>query len=188
MTEDPAPSEVKGYWFTTARRYVLQNFGQEAVDAVAAHMGTVYGPLLASALHSEWYPEESLRSMLAALDVVIAKHDPGQYVRVIEEASLVGIHHFFRALLRLVPPGTMLRKIPTMWSILRRGAGRVVVETDDTGGVVRYSLFPYFDDPLYRLMTKGAIQSLMTLCGTRHARVELGTHTRDSLVVDVRWA
>lgn len=187
MTAASGASEVKGYWFTTARRYVLEGFGPDALDTIVAHMGDEHGPVLATGLASEWYPEESLRHLLAALHAVLAKESGPEYVRVTEEASLVAIHHFFRALLRLVPPAMMLRKIPTMWSILRRGAGHVVVETSDDGGVVRYSRFPYFDDPLYRLMTKGAIQALMTLCGT-DARIELGEHTRDSLVVQVHWA
>lgn len=183
MTERLPPSEVKGLWFTSARRYVLESFGQDALDAVVAHMGPEHGAILGSALSSEWYPEEPLQRLLAAFDEVLARGDPAEFVHVTEEASLVGIHHFFRALLRLVPPGMMLRKIPTMWNIMRRGPGRVEGET---GGIVRYSRFPFFDDALYRLMTKGAIQALMQLCGTR-ADVELGAHTSDSLVVEVRW-
>jgi hypothetical protein len=99
----------------------------------------------------------------------------------------MAVHHFFRALLRLVPPATMLRKVPTMWGLIRRGAGRVVVDADETHAVVRYGEFPYFDDLNYRLLTLGAIRSLMTLCGATGARVELGAHTRDSLRVDVTY-
>jgi hypothetical protein len=39
----------------------------------------------------------------------------------------------------------------------------------------------------YRLLTLGAVRSLMTLCGARQARVELAVHTRDSLAVDVAY-
>jgi hypothetical protein len=186
MTERTPPSEVKGLWFTAARRYALESFGQDALDALVAHMGPAHGAILGSALSSEWYPEEPLQRLLAACHEVLARGDPAEFVHVTEEASLVAIHHFFRALLRLVPPGTMLRKIPTMWNIMRRGPGGVRVETGATGGVVRYSRFPYFDDVHYRLMTKGAIRALMQLCGTA-ADVELGPHTSDSLVVEVSW-
>ena len=186
MTERIPPSEVKGLWFTVGRRYVLENLGQDALDAIVAHMGPEHGAILGSALPSEWYPEETLRRTLAAMNAVMAKGDPAAFVHTIEEASLLGIHHFFRALLRVVPPGMMLRKIPTMWNIMRRGPARIAVETADDGGVVRYGNFPYFDDPLYRLLAKGAIQALMRLCGTR-ADVELAEHTSDSLTVEVRW-
>jgi hypothetical protein len=186
MAERLPPSEVKGFWFTVPRRYVLENFGEAALEAVVAHMGPAHGPILDSALPSEWYPEETLTRLLAACDAVLAQGNPAEFVHIVEETSLLAIHHFFRALLRLVPPAMMLRKIPTMWNIMRRGPGRVVVEAGDTGGVVHYSRFPYFDDTLYRLLTQGAIQALMRLCGTR-ADVVLAEHTSDSLVVDVRW-
>jgi hypothetical protein len=97
------------------------------------------------------------------------------------------VHHFFRALLRLVPPQTMLRKVPTMWSLIRRGAGRVAVEADDSHAVVRYCEFPYFDDVHYRLLSVGALRSLMTLCGKKNPRVEIAAYTRDSLTVDIGW-
>jgi hypothetical protein len=187
MTEPPVPSEVKGLWFTVGRRYVLENFGQDALDEVTAHMGAEHGAVVTTALPSEWYPEATLQRTLAALNVVLAKKNPAEFVRMTEEASLLGIHHFFRALLRIVPPALMLRKIPTMWSIMRRGPAHVEVETGPSGGVVRYSGFPYFDDTLYRLLTKGAIQSMMTLCGTRDAQVELVKHTSDTLTVEVHW-
>jgi hypothetical protein len=186
MTERLPPSEVKGLWFTVGRRYVLENAGQESLDAIMAHMGSAHGAIFGSALPSEWYPEETLQRTLAALDAILAEGNHAEFVRVTEEASLLGIHHFFRALLRIVPPGMMLRKIPTMWNIMRRGPASVVVETGDEGGEVKYSGFPYFADTHYRLRTKGAIQALMTLCGTR-ADVELGEHTPDSLLVHVRW-
>jgi hypothetical protein len=187
MTDPLLPSEVKGLWFTIGRRYVLENFGQDALDEITAHMGTDHGAVVTSALPSEWYPEATLQRTLAALNVVLAKKNPAEFVRIIEEASLLGIHHFFRALLRIVPPGMMLRKIPTMWSIMRRGSGHVEVETGDDIGVVQYSRFPYFDDTLYRLLTKGAIQSMMTLCGTPDAQVDLVKHTTDALTVEVHW-
>ncbi len=186
MAERLPPSEVKGLWFTVPRRYVLENYGQEALDALVANMGPEHGAVFATALPSEWYEEETLRRLLVACHAVLARGNADEFVHVVEECSMLAIHHFFRALLRLVPPAMMLRKIPTMWNIMRRGPGRVEVETGDGAGVVRYGRFPYFDDGLYRLMTKAAIRALMRLCGTK-AQVELGPHTSDSLVVEVSW-
>jgi hypothetical protein len=180
-------SEVKGLWFTVGRRYLLERYGQETVDACVARLGERHGSVLTDPLASEWYPEEALQQMLAVLDVVVAHGDQALYVQIIEEGSLLAVHHFFRALMRLVPPPTMLRKIPTMWTLVRRGPGRVAVEIDEHHGVIRYSSFPYFDDVHYRLLTLGAIRSLLTLCGAKNARVELAGHTHDSLVVDVTY-
>lgn len=180
-------SEVKGLWFTVGRRFIVERYGQEMLDACVARLGERHGPVLRDPLPSEWYPEEALQQTLGVLDVVVAQGDQAVYVDIIEECSLLAVHHFFRALLRLVPPQTMLRKVPTMWGLIRRGAGKVVVEADETQAVVRYGEFPYFDDVHYRLLTLGAIRSLMTLCGTTQARVELAAHTHDSLTVAVAY-
>jgi hypothetical protein len=180
-------SEVKGLWFTVGRRYILERYGQEMLDTCVARLGDKHGSVLRDPLPSEWYPEETLQQMLGVLDVVVARGDQALYVDIIEESSLLAVHHFFRALLRLVPPPTMLRKVPTMWSLIRRGAGRVVVEADETQAWVWYTEFPYFDDVHYRLLTLGAIRSLMTLCGSTTAHVELAAHTHESLTVSVSY-
>jgi len=180
-------SEVKGLWFTVGRKYILETYGQETLDVCVARLGERHGAVLAEPLSSAWYPEETLQQTLGVLHVVVAGEDTELYVRMVEECSLLAVHHFFRALLRLVPPATMIRKVPKMWTLIRRGAGHVTVEADETHAVVRYSEFPYFDDVNYRLLTLGAVRSLMTLCGARQARIELAAHTHDSLAVDVAY-
>ncbi|HEY3822581.1 MAG TPA: hypothetical protein VGL81_35695 [Polyangiaceae bacterium] len=180
-------SEVKGLWFTVGRKYILETYGQETLDTCVARIGGRHGAILAEPLSSAWYPEESLQQTLGVIHVVVAREDPELYVRMMEECSLLAVHHFFRALLRLVPPPVMLRKIPKMWTLIRRGLGQVTVAADETHALVRYSEFPYFDDVNYRLLTLGAVRSLMILCGAQHARVELAAHTRDSLAVDVAY-
>jgi hypothetical protein len=180
-------SEVKGLWFTVGRSYIVETYGQEMLAQCVERLGDRHGRIFAEALPSEWYPEETLQQTLGVLDVVVARGDQREYVRMIEECSLVAVNRFFRALLRLVPPPTMLRKIPTMWTLIRRGAGRVTVEADDTHAVVRYSEFPYFEDVHYRLLTIGAIRALLTLCGARDGQVEVAAYTPDSITMDVRY-
>jgi hypothetical protein len=184
----PRPvSEVKGLWFVVGRRYVLEKYGAAALQQCVGLLGERHAAVLASPLASEWYPEEALQQMLGVLDLVVARSDPDEFVRVIEDCSLIAINHFFRTLLRLVPPATMLRKIPTMWALIRRGAGRVAVEATDHEAVVRYSAFPYFGDVHYRLLTIGAIRSLLTLCDARGGSVEVLSHSEDTLIVQARW-
>jgi len=180
-------SEVKGLWFTVGRSYIVENYGPEILAACIERLGERHGLIFAEALPSEWYPEETLQQTLGVLDVVVARGDQREYLRLIEECSLIAVNRFFRALLRLVPPPTMLRKIPTMWTLIRRGAGRVAVEADDAGAIVRYSEFPYFEDVHYRLLTVGAIRALLTLCGARGGRVDVAEYTPDSITMDVRY-
>jgi hypothetical protein len=188
MAPSQPVNEVKGLWFTVGRKYILETYGQETFDACVARLGERHGAVLAEPLSSAWYPEETLQQTLGVLHVVVAREDTEVYVRIIEECSLLAVHHFFRALLRLVPPATMLRKVPKMWTLIRRGTGSVAVDADETHAVLRYRDFPYFDDVNYRLLTLGAVRSLMTLCGARQARVELAAHTHDSLTVDVAYS
>ena len=182
-----AVSEVKGLWFVVGRRYVVDNFGPELLDECVARLGDRIGHVLAEPIASEWYPEETLQQTLSVLDVVVAGGDQETFVRMLTECSLLAVNHFFRALLRLVPAPTMLRKIPTMWSRIRRGAGRVAVEADDTHAVVRYDEFPYFDDVHYRLLTLAAVRSLVILCGARHARIDITAYSPDTLTLDVTY-
>jgi hypothetical protein len=193
MRTPQAASEVKGLWFVIGKRYVLETYGVRVLEECRTLLGERHGAALADPLPSQWYPEETLQQMLAVLDLVIARGDPNAFVKIIESCSLLAVNHFFRTLLRLVPPATMLRKIPTMWTLIRRGAGRVVVEAGDAHAVIRYSEFPYFDDVHYRLLTVGAIRSLLTLCTGKSAesqdvRVEIADHSQDTLTVHVRWA
>lgn len=180
-------SEVKGLWFTVARRYLVETYGPGKLAECVAYLGEPWGPMLSDPLPSAWYPEEALQDTLRMLDEVVVGGDQEEFIRVLEQCSLLAVNTFFRALLRLVPAPTMLRKVPTMWTLIRRGVGKVVVEAEDTSAVVRYSEFPYFHDLRYRLLTLAAIQSLMILCGRRDARVRLGAHTHDSLLVHVAY-
>jgi hypothetical protein len=184
--KEPA-SEVKGLWFVVGRRYVLDHYGQEMLDDCVARLGERNGQALSAPIASQWYPEETLQQTLAVLDVVVAQGDQEAFSRILLECSLLAVNIFFRALLRLVPPPTMLRKIPTMWTLIRRGAGRVVVEADEVHAVVRYSEFPYFDDVHYRLLTIAAVRSLMVLCGARQARLDLAAYSPDTLTLEVSY-
>jgi hypothetical protein len=184
----PRPvSEVKGLWFVVGRRYVLEQHGAAALRECIALLGERHGSVLESPLASQWYPEEALQQVLGVLDLVVARSDPEEFVRIVESCSLIAINHFFRTLLRLVPPVTMLRKIPTMWTLIRRGVGRVVVEAEGHQAIVRYSEFPYFGDVHYRLLTVGAIRALLTLSGATTGSVEILSHAEDTLTVRVRW-
>jgi hypothetical protein len=187
MPEPRPVSEVKGLWFVVGRRYVLENHGARVLEQCIALLGEKYGAVLESPMASVWYPEEALQQTLGVLDLVIAGGDPAEFVRVIEGCSLLAVNSFFRTLLRLVPPATMLRKIPTMWTLIRRGAGRVRVEAGPDEAIAGYSEFPYFDDAHYRLLTVGAIQSLLTLCKAENPRVDVTSHTRDALTVRAVW-
>lgn len=166
-------NEVKGVWFVTARDYVAERHGQARLDAMVQRMGPQMGPTLADPAVSAWYPEGHLQAMLRALDAELAAGDPDRFVDEIVGCSEQGMGRFFRSLARLASPGFVLRQSPTTWKMLRRGPGTMQAQRVDGGTLIRYREFPYFHDPLYRLMAVGTVQSLVEVSTGARVAVEV---------------
>jgi hypothetical protein len=181
-----APSEVKGLWLSTARKFLLDKHGLRTLDDVARAMGA-HGDALREPLASAWYPEEALQAGLDAMNRVLAFEDPERFRLVMETCADCGINTFFRALIRLGTPPFVLRKIPAMWSRIRRGDAFVTVDADDESAVVHYERFPFFYDANYRVMTVAALRTLMRTCAGRDPRVEIVRYQRDALDVSISY-
>ncbi len=178
-------SEIKGVWLVTAKRFVLASHGQEALDAIASHLAPESRGAVLEPVTSAWYPEEVLQGALAGIHREVAKQSDEVYLRMMRECTELGVSRFFRVLLRLSTPGFVLAQVPSMWAHIRRGAGKVTVESTPDGTLVRYREFPYFDDPRYRLLTQGSLQGLMKLTTRQQPRVRLGEFGSDWLDVHV---
>jgi hypothetical protein len=107
------------------------------------------------------------------------------FVRVMEEVTLDGVGRFFRLVLALASPSFVVRKVPVLWTRMRRGAGRVDVQVEPTHVRLLYRDFPYFDDELYRLMTVGTLRGVARAAGAKAPTVEIVRWSADSLDVDV---
>jgi hypothetical protein len=180
-------SEVKGVWFTTSRRYILETVGEEALVTMSHRVDRAYRDLIVNPFPSEWYPERALQQALHAMYVVIAHNDDEAFTEVMEGCTRLGVNHFFRALMRMASPAVILRKTPAMWNHIRRGAGAVAVEADDVSATLRYTSFPYFRDPNYRLLTVGAVRALVRVCGGEVRGLEVVGHAWDSMTVRVTY-
>jgi hypothetical protein len=187
MTEI-AQSEVRGLWFTTARRYVMEQGGDEWLEAMAHRMDRAYRDVILAPDASEWYPERALQQSLGAMHAVIAGGRDELFVDAMEACTTLGINVFFRLLMRLGSPTLVLRKAPAMWNHIRRGAGHVAVESDEAGGVLRFTEFPYFRDLHYRLLTIGAVRALVTVCGRDRPRIDVVDFDWNRLTVRVMFA
>lgn len=178
-----ATSEVKGAWFVSAQAYL----GAEgALPAVLAAVPPTHRGALADPVPSAWYPEASLKATLDAMRRVHAPA-PAAFVDAIDACTVIGTSRFFRALLALSTPGFVLRRVPTMWSKIRRGAGTVEVETDEGTATLRYRAFPYFADENYRLLTVGSLRAVVRTTTGRTPSVEIVQATDLDLDVRVRW-
>ncbi len=178
-------SEVKGVWFATARRFVRERYGPEAHEAIAAAVDAEHHDTIADPLASEWYPEEALQQGMAAMGRVLAHGDSERLGLALEACTDLGINHFFRALLRLGSPAMVLRKVPTMWSLIRRGDAVVTAAADDEQATIRYENFPYFYDANYRLMTLASLRTVVRICAGRVPRLDIVSYERDALSVQV---
>ena len=181
-------SEVRGIWFTTARRYILERGGEEWIDAMAVRLDRSYRDVFLAPDASEWYPERALQQALGAMHAVIAGGLDDVFVDAMEECTLLGINQFFRLLMRLGSPTIVLRKAPAMWNHIRRGAGHVDVDADEAGGELRFTRFPYFRDLHYRLLTIGVTRALVTVCGRPRPLIDVASFDWDRMTVKVRFA
>ena len=180
--------QVKGVWFTTARRYVLERHGDDTLARVAEEMPEAMRAALTAPLASLWYSEEALQQGMQAIHRVVADGDSDRFVAIMQACTELGVSHFFRALIRLGTPAMVLRKVPAMWSLIRRGpAARIAVDADAVRAVVSYADFPYFDDPNYRSLTVGSLRAVTWICARRVPRVEIVSHARDALSVIVSY-
>lgn len=184
---DDGRSEVRGLWFTTARRYVLELGGDDLLDAMTVRIDRAYRHVWLEPESSDWYPERALQQSLVAMHAVIAGGRDDVFVDTIESCTVLGINLFFRILMRLGSPVFVLRKAPAMWNHIRRGAGTVTVDVDETGGALHFASFPYFRDPNYRLLTAGVARALVTVCGRPRPEVDVSDFDYDRLTVRVRF-
>lgn len=79
MSEIPK-SEVRGLWFTTARRYIADRGGALGIEAVADRVSPAYRHAVLSPDANEWYPERALQQSLAAVHHVVADGSDDAFV------------------------------------------------------------------------------------------------------------
>lgn len=178
-------SEVKGAWFVTARSYVLERHGDAVLREIAESVGKEQQPAVLEPIASEWYPEEWLQQTLAAAHRIVAGGDEQEYVRFIEGCTEQGVSRFFSVLIEISTPSFILSKVPFMWDRIRRGPGQVTVSQEPTGSRIHYEKFPYFADPLYRLLTVGSLRAVVRRCTGAEPDVRIVDFSDDACTVDV---
>jgi hypothetical protein len=136
-------------------------------------------------LPTQWHPEELHARVLQATFEVLAKRDINRYERIIGDCTLLGVKTFARLVLSMSSPEFVLRRTPTLWSVLRRGPATLTVEQSGTLSVLRYRSFPFFADPLYRHYFRALLGALVRPALGRTPKVRLADHGDDSLDVEI---
>jgi hypothetical protein len=180
-------SEVKGIWFVTARRYLESTQSADTVAAVVEAIPRTHRSAMAEPLTSRWYPEEAMQQSLHAVHRLVARGDKDKMLEIFEACTVLGVNHFFRIALRVTSTAFVVRMMPAMWDRLRRGPGSLTVDVDDAGATLRYVGFPYFADPIYRLLVVGTVRPLIRLSTGKAASVDVAEWTDDSLRALVRF-
>ena len=116
-------SEIKGIWFVTARRLLLEKHPRD-LESVVFAMPREHRSAMAEPLASRWYPEEALQAALGAVHRLVARGDKDAMIDLLEDCTVIGINTFFRIALRLTSTSFALRLVPASWDHLRRGPAR----------------------------------------------------------------
>jgi hypothetical protein len=180
-------SEVKGVWFVTAKRYLLEDYGPELFDRYVAGVPEAHREWVREPLASRWYPEDMMRDAMASFYAEVAQGSNAAFTAAMERCALLGIHWFLQLLLSVTTPRYLLRLVPTALSQIRRGPVKVHIETREGGATLRFTGQPYAADLRYRLATPAIVRSLMSVCVGQSARATLTHFDESTHVCDVSW-
>lgn len=179
------PALVKGVWFVTARRHLLEVHGDAVLQAVARTMKDDNGRLLLEGLASEWYQEDAFQDAMRAVMEAHAHHDPAVFSEFIEACTVLGVNTFFRILLRITSPAFLMRKMPGLSRQYRRNDWICDAQADDHKAVLSWRNVPYMVDRNYRLYCVAMLAKCAELCtGKRPTVLTLG-HGDDWITLQV---
>lgn len=178
-------SEVKGVWFVSLAKHLEGKGRRKVLDGTFARLSPTHP--LRDPIASAWYPERDLQMALVALREAAGGLSSDAFATLMSDVTEEGIGRFFRVVLGLASPGFVFKNIPVMWSRIRRGAGKVVVDVQPEAAVVRYTDFPWFADENYRLLTVGSLRTLQRVAGAKGA-VEIVHRADDALTVKVSFS
>lgn len=178
---------MKGIWFVTSRRYVLQEYGHDVFERYVQAAPRAYRDLLRDPVVSRWYSEETLRDALAAFHAVVTGSNDATFQAAMERCTVLGVHWFLQILASVTTPSYLLRLLPPTLNQIRRGPVRVQVVTDVRSATLRFTGQPYADDPRYLLSTPAIVRSIVALCVGPVARARLTYHDLSTHVCEVTW-
>jgi hypothetical protein len=183
----PQVDLVKGVWFVTCRRYILERYGDVELHAMAARMRQENRAAIIEGLASTWYPEEAFGDALNAFMVEIAKGDPRAFSDAMEDCTVLGINTFFRILLRATSIPFVLRKIPVLSLQYRRNDWKCEVVADAHQATVHWTNCPYLADPNYRLFCAAMLRKTCEISSGKRPECSIASFTSSTIKIDLRY-
>jgi hypothetical protein len=178
---------VKGVWFVTARRYILEHRGETDLHAVAERMREEHRSTFLEPLASAWYHEDAFDDAVHAVMRALAHDDPVVFLRLMEDCTVLGIHTFFRILLRVTSLPFLLRKMPVLSRQYRRNDWTCDVEADDRHATIRFGRCPYLASPVYGLYVQAMLTKVCELGSGRRPECAVARSTPTSIVCELRY-
>lgn len=180
-----AEFQVKGTWFVVARDYVVEQHGEALALEMERYFDADVVDVWSDPSTVRWVPERALGQALMALHQLPCRGDLAAFERVCFECTGRGVDRFFTVLLSMASPDLVLKGVPTMWKLIRRGPARLSVRAVEGGSEVRYENFPYFDDARYRRLTRASLGALVERSRGVTPAVEVRDYGTDHLVAYV---
>jgi hypothetical protein len=180
-------SEVKGAWFMTARRYILQDHGEEVFKRYVEAAPEESREGLGEPVVSRWYAETVMRDGLESFYREVSHRDVEKFGAAMERCTVLGTHWFLQMLVSVSTPRYLLRLLPTALRQLRRGPVRMVVDVRENAATLRITHHPFSDHPCYRLATPAIMRAMLSLCVGQPARAVLTHFDETTQVVELGW-
>ena len=178
---------MKGIWFVTSRRYILQEYGSEVFERYVQTAPQRIRDTLRDPVVSRWYAEETLRDALVAFHAIVAGGDDAAFQAAMERCAVLGVHWFLQILASVTTPSYLLRLMPATIQQMRRGPVRVQVQMGDRTATLRFTGQPYADDPRYVLSTPAIVRAIVALCVGPAAKAKLTYFDASTHVCEVTW-
>jgi hypothetical protein len=176
---------VKGAWFVTARRQIVETYGQVGLEKVVARLGEEHAEVLVDPAPSAWYSEFAFQAAIGAVADELANGNADEYAAFMEACAVAGINRFLRVALLFTNAEFLLRKMPALWARHRRNHGTLEVDIGKRRALLRYEGFPFFHDRNYRLMVVAVLRKTIELTTSRRPDVTVRDFGRDSMLVEV---
>lgn len=177
--------EVKGSAFVTVARWLQRDADRDDLARYLAALGDATRDRVRDATATQWFPESVHAEVLHVVFEVLAAGELPRFEQIIAECTTLGVQRFAKLVLSMSSPAFVLRRCPTLWTVLRRGPASVDVDQDGPRTVLHYRGFPYFDDRLYRHYIRALLGALVRPSLGRDPTVELVGHGADWLDVAV---
>jgi hypothetical protein len=183
-----AEPQAKGVWFVTARRQILDSYGEDMLARVVLRMSEEHARALLEPVASAWYPERSFQSAMTAVMEEVCAGDSERFAEYIEACTVLGINRFLRVILSLTSPAYVLTKMPSFWARHRRHAGELTVDIGERRALLQYTGFPFFTDRNYRIAVRAILRKTLQVSSGVRPEVIVRDFAHDRLLVEVHFA